>query len=422
MPEKPTGTLSPEVEKLSAKLEKEPNSKVFLNLAEEYYKAGMLDEALMILDPGLKIHPTFIGAKVLLGRVYSDQKRKKEAREAFEQVIKINGDNIVANKNLSLIYFEEKAFSEAEKCCNQILFFNSKDADAQALLKKIKEAKIAASQGPVEVSQSSAEAFKKEPVQKLSPLTPPVMDEKPVAAVEALVEKKIEPVQEIVLSRPEAAFPVRPLDRPIQKPELPQFAPPPAPANVSGLNQSHLDINQAKDPRPAGDHGPDDFEKAIDFSDLMKEEAIDPPSAAPLASPNGSVQQQSSPEKNRGIAENLDTVALAQLYIKQGHYDKGIDIYRRMLEQDPANESIRQQLEDAKNIGKLLGLKSQSETIEHKIIQTIIPQEEKKIAPAVSPAPAPEANPINPKQQAKITRLKQWLEALKQSSGVKGNP
>ncbi|MBI1819729.1 MAG: tetratricopeptide repeat protein [Nitrospirae bacterium] len=412
MPEKPTGTLSPEVEKLSSKLEKDPNSKVFLNLAEEYYKAGMLDEALMILEPGLKIHPAFIGAKVLLGRIYSDQKKKKEAREVFEQVIKINGDNIVANKKLSLIYFEEKAFSEAEKCCNQILFFNSKDADAQALLKKIKEAKIAAAQAQVEVFQAPVEAFKEEPVQELNPLTPPAMDEKPVAVVEAVGEQKIEPVQEIVHPRPEAALPVRPVDPLIQRPEPPQISPPPAPANVLDLNQGHLNINQPEGLQPAGDQGAADFGKGIDFSDLIKEEAIISPPAAPLASPNGSVQQQNS----------LDTVALAQLYIKQGHYDKGIEIYRKMLEQDPANESIKQQLEDAKNIGNLLGLKSQPETIENKIIQTIIPEEERKIAPAVSPAPAPEVNPVSPKQQAKITRLKQWLEALNKSQGVKGNP
>jgi pentatricopeptide repeat protein len=237
-----------------------------------------------------------------------------------------------------------------------------------------------------------------------------------------VVEQKIEPVQEIVQPRPEAALPVRPVDPSIQRPEPPQISPPPAPVNVLDLNQGHLNINQAEDLQPAGDQGPVDFGKAIDFSDLIKEEAVIPPPAAPLASPNGSVQQQNSPEKSRGKAENLDTVALAQLYIKQGHYDKGIEIYRKMLEQDPANESIKQQLEDAKNIGNLLGLKSQPETIENKIIQTIIPQEEKKIAPAVSPAPAPEANTVNPKQQAKITRLKQWLEALKQSSGVKGNP
>ncbi|MBI3605935.1 MAG: tetratricopeptide repeat protein, partial [Nitrospirae bacterium] len=347
MPEKPTGTLSPEVEKLSVKLEKDPNSKVFLNLAEEYYKAGMLDEALMILEPGLKIHPTFIGAIVLLGRIYSDQKKKKEAREAFEQVIKINGDNIVANKNLSLIYFEEKSFSEAEKCCNQILFFNSKDADAQALLKKIKGAKIATAQAPAEV-------FKGKPVQELSPLTPPAMDEKPVAAVEAVVEQKIEPVQKIVQPQPEAVLPVRPVDPSTPstcdsiadksfrasepktgRPEPPQVSPP-VPANVSNLNQSQLMINPAEDLQPAGDQGPVDFGKAIDFSDLMKEEAIIPPPAtpapAPLASPNGSVQQKPLPEKDGIKAENLDTVALAQLYIKQGHYDKGIEIYQKLLE------------------------------------------------------------------------------------------
>ena len=74
------GLLSPEITKLSERLAKDPTSKLFVPLAEEYIKAGMLEEAVAVLMDGLKAHPGFTSAHVTLGKVYLGKGQIKEAK------------------------------------------------------------------------------------------------------------------------------------------------------------------------------------------------------------------------------------------------------------------------------------------------------------------------------------------------------
>ena len=59
-----------EIDRLALQLVKDPHSKVFMPLAEEYVKAGMWQEAAAVLEDGLKYYPGFITAMVALGRAY----------------------------------------------------------------------------------------------------------------------------------------------------------------------------------------------------------------------------------------------------------------------------------------------------------------------------------------------------------------
>ena len=72
--------LSPEIGKLTEKLQKDPSSKLFFPLAEEYIKCNMLEEAIIVLTDGLKTHPGFHAARVSLGKVYLQKGRAGEAR------------------------------------------------------------------------------------------------------------------------------------------------------------------------------------------------------------------------------------------------------------------------------------------------------------------------------------------------------
>lgn len=55
-----------EIERLKEKLDKDPNSKLFIPLAEEYKKAGMFDEAVDVLLKGLERQPGYMSARVAL--------------------------------------------------------------------------------------------------------------------------------------------------------------------------------------------------------------------------------------------------------------------------------------------------------------------------------------------------------------------
>ncbi|MGH7182679.1 MAG: hypothetical protein ACREJN_11970, partial [Nitrospiraceae bacterium] len=65
-----TGVNATELDRLATQLAKDPHSKAFMPLAEEYGKAGMWQEAAAVLEDGLKLYPGFITAMVALGRAY----------------------------------------------------------------------------------------------------------------------------------------------------------------------------------------------------------------------------------------------------------------------------------------------------------------------------------------------------------------
>ena len=104
-----------DIERLKEKLDKDPNSKLFVPLAEEYKKAGMLDEAIDVLTKGLESQPAYLSARVSLGKIYIEKGMLDEARTEFEKVISVIPDNLYAHKKLAEIYKDRGQKEEAIK-------------------------------------------------------------------------------------------------------------------------------------------------------------------------------------------------------------------------------------------------------------------------------------------------------------------
>ena len=92
--------LNPKIQDLVARLNRDPGSKIFLQLAEEYRKAGLVEEALLVCKAGLKKHPGYQSARVALGRIYLSLARLEEARVEFEAVVGAAPENLLANRML----------------------------------------------------------------------------------------------------------------------------------------------------------------------------------------------------------------------------------------------------------------------------------------------------------------------------------
>ena len=95
---------SKDIEKLKERVDKDPNSKLFVPLAEEYRKEGLVEEAIKVLQDGLERQPGYMSARVALGKIYLEKGMPQEARGEFENVIKAIPDNLYAHKKLAEIY------------------------------------------------------------------------------------------------------------------------------------------------------------------------------------------------------------------------------------------------------------------------------------------------------------------------------
>lgn len=91
------------IEDLRRRVEKDPASIAFAQLAEEYRRAGDLSEAIRVCEAGLAQHPAYISARVTLGRSLFELGRIEEARQAFTQVIAAAPENRVARDKLNEI-------------------------------------------------------------------------------------------------------------------------------------------------------------------------------------------------------------------------------------------------------------------------------------------------------------------------------
>jgi tetratricopeptide (TPR) repeat protein len=230
-----------EIARLSEVLQKDPGSRLFYPLAEEYVKNNMLEEAVQVLTEGLKRHPEMLSARVTLGKAYFEQGNLNDARKEFEEVLKAHPDNLIALKKLSVIYRRQGATDQAKRCAEALLAANPKDAEADQLLQELNAEAAKKASGAID----------------LSPLDPPALPGKPPAA---------------------------------SAPSHEPAAPATPPAVSSG--------------------------------------------ASPETSPK--VLDHDEPE------EELVSPTLAQLYLRQGHYEQAIRIYDELLRREPQNDTYRQ--------------------------------------------------------------------------------
>lgn len=122
-----------EIDRLALVFAKDPGSKVFISLAEEYGKAGMWEEAVAVLEDGLKTYPGFITAMVALGRAYEQMNQPVKAKAILEEAIKVSPDNLRAHRTLAKLYAAQGAKESAIRSCNVILSINPHDQEALSL-------------------------------------------------------------------------------------------------------------------------------------------------------------------------------------------------------------------------------------------------------------------------------------------------
>lgn len=122
-----------EIDRLALAFAKEPGSKAFIPLAEEYGKAGMWGEAVVVLEDGLKTYPGFITAMVALGRAYEQMNQPVKAKAILEEAVKLSPDNLRAHRTLAKLYAAEGAKQAVVRSCDVILSIHPNDQEALSL-------------------------------------------------------------------------------------------------------------------------------------------------------------------------------------------------------------------------------------------------------------------------------------------------
>ncbi len=304
-----------EIEKLKKKIEKDPLSKLFVPLAEEYKKKGMVDAAIDLLLNALEKRPDYTSARVALGKIYLDKAMLPEARDEFEKVIELVPDNLLAHKRLADIYHKKGEFDRVVEECQIILKLHPNDENAKELMLQI----TAGSE--VNHSEESMDVPEKSPAVSHIEKT----KETPVYEIPEEVSSS-----ELGIEIPDKLKPVS--ERPISK-ELKEFQEIMEKGSEETSTQETFIQN-----RDTTDRIPDvqaDTEEIPEDRDRIQEDKI---------------------------IVSMPTETMADIFINQGLYDKAMEIYQEILSSEPGNKRIIQRQEE---LEMLIRIKAKKDKANH---------------------------------------------------------
>lgn len=90
------------IQKLEEKVRANPLTPEFVKLANYYLVNNNTNEAIELLQAGMKFYPEYVTAKMLLGKAFLSSRYLVDAKKIFEQVIAENPDLTIAQKYLDI--------------------------------------------------------------------------------------------------------------------------------------------------------------------------------------------------------------------------------------------------------------------------------------------------------------------------------
>lgn len=383
---------NPSIEKLQKKLEKEPNPLIFLQLAEEYRKESLYEDALKVCRDGLKRHPNYWSMRVAVGRIYHEMGDLDKSREELEKVIKAVPDNLLANKILGDIYMDQNRPADALKRYKIVQMITPADQDVIANIQKIE----GLSSAPHPQKPAAPEALPPPPAFFTPPpAEPPASLEKTAPGLKITPEPQLEEEgfgeSE---SRPAATMDADALELLMKQ------------ASETGSSGFGASLEPATSGSPMAMPMPMQMHEfsATDIDSYDAEPSAEPPvqtvdRTQPMEEPV--VPQDPAAEE----AEEFTTQTLAELYVQQGLIDKAIRVYQKLLLNDPSNNQIIQRLKELSPAEPLLSSAAAREE-KPRTITTPRPKE----APAVQ---IRNIEQLSDERKRKISTLENWLSTIR---------
>ncbi len=341
------------IDDLRRRLDREPGSRVFAQLAEELRKAGQLPEAIRVARQGLLVHPGYPSARMTLGRALMDLRDLRGARAEFEAVLRGANDNILASRFLGECLEGLGDLGSALLQFRATLRLAPGDRNLEAQIRAL-ELKLSPSSAGVPLPAPA------QPPPSRPPLLPregaiPVLDVDGPMELESSFDKTMAwrpPVTAPAAAPPSASLP------PVEQPGQVAAGPGEEPGDNSP-------------PVILPDQLPDDLlaPEGVSFEAEVRERMAG--QASPSPAPESAVESlnESFPEEEPWPAAEagpvepaavsdappLSSSTLAELYFNQGFTQQAIDVYKELLEREPGNERIAARILELQAIERELG-------------------------------------------------------------------
>lgn len=108
------------ISKCNKILGENPNSQIFAALADAYRKKGQLDQAFRVCQNGLRIHPNYVSAHMVMARINLDKGMYDWAEIEVNKAIVLEGNSFATDLLLSEINIRKGEFSKAVKILDKL--------------------------------------------------------------------------------------------------------------------------------------------------------------------------------------------------------------------------------------------------------------------------------------------------------------
>lgn len=137
------------LEELKRRVEADPASIAFASLAEEYRRAARFEEAVEASRAGLRFHPTYVSARVTLGRSLMELGLYDQAERELHVVARSTPDNLAARRALGDLYWRQADPVQALEQLQLASGLAPGDGELAEMVREL-EAEVAAAQPPAD--------------------------------------------------------------------------------------------------------------------------------------------------------------------------------------------------------------------------------------------------------------------------------
>jgi tetratricopeptide (TPR) repeat protein len=125
------------IEDLRRRVQKDPASIAFAQLAEECRRARHFQEAVDTCRAGLAIHPTYLSARVTLGRALLELNELDDGLAELELVLKSAPENLAAIRGVAEIHYRRGDLAEALTQYRAALALARNDPDLERTVEEL---------------------------------------------------------------------------------------------------------------------------------------------------------------------------------------------------------------------------------------------------------------------------------------------
>lgn len=335
------------IDDLRRRLAKDPGSLVFATLAEELRRAGNLEEAVSLCRGGLEKHSGYLSAHMTLGRALADGAQHEAAQAAFEKVLGLAPDNLLASRLLSESYEHTGRLAEAKACLERAVRFAGADGGILARIAELdgRIGRAVVPEAPPAIEPVDAQQIP-EPTE--SPAPTPDLD---IPDLAALSDERVEE------SPPPAPIPLAAADESFELERAYEAA---------GTQWQAQTVDDTVASGARGDDEPVGLVRSVEVvpgpsadelisADLLGAEAeSEEEEGAPtvqfptgsLSFDTGSIPAITGPVSQPvPVADELASPTLGEIYLRQGAVPEAESVFRRVLDRDPGNERAKAGLE-----------------------------------------------------------------------------